>query len=89
MAEKKFTQKADGKDYSVTLTDKEQTTASSVMKQHGVDFVLCLKKHNGAAMFFVNEQNCDNCMNRHGYEFAMQINKKDLPVEEVKTDKKG
>lgn len=88
MADLKIVRKSDGKDYAVILTDKEQQTALSVMEKEGIDTVLVLKKHDGSALFFTNEQNCDNCMARHGFEFALTLEKKELQVKKTLEEKK-
>jgi len=63
---------------SLELTDQEVNTAIGICENNGVEEVITMKKHNGAAMFFVNDTNAEACQNRHKFDYSFTISLKDL-----------
>ena len=79
----KITAEDNGKKITLDLTDGEVKQALSVMKTNQVDDLFIVKKHNGAAMFFVNAQNAYNCGERIGVDYTFKVEKKVLVQKQV------
>jgi hypothetical protein len=81
----KIESKINGKIAKIELTPKEIESALSICDLQGMEEVIVMKKHNGSALFFTEQRNANQCQERHKFDYAFTLSKKDL----LENSKKG
>ena len=74
----KVTANVDGKTATLQLTENEVVSGLSICDRAGIESVIVMKKHNGGALFFTNENHAANAQERQGYDYSFMVEAKDL-----------
>lgn len=77
----------EGREALLKLTDNDVAAAKGIIKRFAKTSLYCMKKDNGAPLFFINETNAVNAQSRHQYTYLFTVTSADL--EKAQTEKKG
>lgn len=80
----KIETKVNDKKVNLELTEEEVLTGYSICEKNSLNSVIVMKKHNGGAIFFTNESHAANTQQRHKFEYAFDVEMKDLKAEAQK-----
>ena len=82
MAEQTYNiEKGEGKEkVSIALTGAEVRRVAEVVKRHQLKEVFLVKGDRGAVQVFTNDRAATNCMNRHGFDFRLGVEAKDIKI---------
>lgn len=70
--------KVDGKVVNLNLTKEDVINGHAICDKNGVEKVIAMKKEKGAALFFINENSAANAQLRHGFNYAFDVDAKQL-----------